>query len=202
MTTDNTIIRVPTPRFGINEVVYYRESAMLGYLEALRVQGVQYDSVVDRTFYYFTFKKTKLNNQTVGDANDLRNDNTIKIIEEELLTFCEALDVKIAWLQRELSASLILKCRCSFPVINSISPESGFFSGNNSVTIFGTGFLGSTVTVDSQSVELSAVTDTAIVFVMPPRAIGTDNVDVVVTVKVIAPGGNATTTYTYVGDVT
>lgn len=196
MTNNTTIIRVPTPRFGINEIVYNRESALLGYLEAMRVEGVQYDPAVGRTFYYFTFKKTKLNNQTVGDANDLRSDNTIKIIEEELLTYCEALDIKIIYLQNALAGALILKCRCSSPVISSMSPISGATSGNSAATIFGSGFLGATVTIDSQDAEISAVTDTAIVIIMPPHAAG------VVTIKVIAPGGNATTTYTYEGDVT
>lgn len=192
MANNNTIIKVPPPRFGINEVVYNRESSLLGYLEAMRIVGVQFDPEVGRNFYYFTFKKTAISNQTVGDANTLKHSNTIKIIEEELLTYCEALDYKIGYLQQELTKSLALRCQCSAPVASSISPDSGIEAGNNAVSIFGSGFTGAIVTIGGVIVEILTITDTVIVINMPPHDAG------VVSIKISAPGGMATINYTYI----
>lgn len=110
---DNTIIRIPAAKYGINEIVYLKESAANGYLEALKVGAVQYDSSIGRTMYFFTFKKGAVKTQTAGDANDLRRENTIAVVEEELLTRCEALDIKIAFLVSELAKANAMKSDCT-----------------------------------------------------------------------------------------
>jgi hypothetical protein len=100
---NKTIIRPPAPRFGINEIVYIRESALNGYLEPRRVEGIRYDASIGRNLYEFNFKKSSPTVQTVGDAVDLKTAFTIEIIEEELLTFEEAVRIKRDYLQRELA---------------------------------------------------------------------------------------------------
>lgn len=99
---NNTIIRPPTPRYGIHEVVYFRESAMLGYLEPAKVYGITYDPKLNKTFYTFVYKKRPPNNQIAGDAIDLKSAKSISVVEEELLTYAEALAIKKTYLTAEL----------------------------------------------------------------------------------------------------
>jgi len=100
---DNTIIRVPQPRFGIREVVYFKESALLGYLEPAKVADVFYDSKLGRTFYIFEYKKSNPSTQIAGDAIDLKSSKRISVVEEELLTYQEALFIKFKSLKSELT---------------------------------------------------------------------------------------------------
>lgn len=191
MPNDNTIKKIPQARFGINEVVYLRETSLLGYLEAVRVEGAQYDPEVDRIFYYFTFRQERLKNQTVGDANTLKHDNTIKVIEQELCTYCEALANKVSYLQRELATALVQQCMCAGPEITSIFPDTGVTAGDNIVTISGTGFTGATVTIGGVGADIDTLTNTSIILTMPSHLAGR------VTIRVSTSGGEDTTTYTY-----
>ena len=103
MAEDNTIIRPPAPKFGINEIVYFRESAMLGFLETAKVTLVHYDPSVARNVYTFVYRRTKQNNQIAGDAIDLRSgDKQIHMVEDNLVTYKEALQIKANYLEREL----------------------------------------------------------------------------------------------------
>jgi hypothetical protein len=103
MTDNKTIVRPPAPRFGINEIVYVRESALNGYLEPMRVEGIRFDACIGRTIYEFHFRKSNPSTQTVGDAVDLKTSSTIEIVEEELLTFEEAVRIKKDFLEKELA---------------------------------------------------------------------------------------------------
>lgn len=100
--SDNTIIRPKQPRFGINEIVYLRESALLGYLEHAKVYRVRFDPDYNKNFYVFLYKKSKPNTQIAGDAIDLKSSKIIEIIEDEIISYQEALIIKFSSLESEL----------------------------------------------------------------------------------------------------
>ena len=87
------------------------------------------------------------------------------------------------------------------PVVSEVSPDTGFTSGTNTVTVTGSGFAGATaVHVGSTPATIDTVTgDTSITITVPPGSAGPP-VDVTVT----APGGVSTPTpadqYTYTVD--
>lgn len=98
----DNVVRPPTPRFGINEVVYLRESALSGFLEALKVRRVFYDPSINRTKYVFFIRNRRRKIQTLGDAVDLRREYDITLLEEDLVSYEEALLIKKNWLENEL----------------------------------------------------------------------------------------------------
>ncbi|MCK9281688.1 MAG: hypothetical protein M0P71_13765 [Melioribacteraceae bacterium] len=103
MTTNTTIIDVPKPRFGINEIVYIRESALNGYLEPHKVALTYFDPDIGKYWYSFKFKKSIPVTQTVGDIIDLKTKNQIQILEDDLCTYSEALIIKRNFLISELN---------------------------------------------------------------------------------------------------
>ena len=97
------IIRPTVPKFGINEIVYLRESALNGYLEPQKIKLIQFDPDINKNWYTFSFSKNSPNSQTVGDAIDLKSAVSFKVLEDDLLTYEEALIIKRDFLIRELS---------------------------------------------------------------------------------------------------
>lgn len=116
MANDNTIIRPATPKYGINEVVYLKESALLGYLESVKVQAIRFNSEFRINMYTFVFKKSNKLNQIAGDAIDLRRSVKIELPENDLLSLQEALEIKITFLRNELKQAEDLRSK-RFPSI-------------------------------------------------------------------------------------
>lgn len=78
------------------------------------------------------------------------------------------------------------------PVITQVTPQGGWTTGGNTVALAGQNLLGSTVTIDDVAVsQLQINDDTKMTFVIPPHAAGT------AVLKVVTPGGQATTNFTY-----
>jgi len=82
----------------------------------------------------------------------------------------------------------------SIPTFSSISPATGPVAGGTTVTITGTGFTGATVVTigGTHATSVTVVSDTAITATTPAGTSGTANV------VVVAPGGTAIGSYTYV----
>ena len=99
---DKTVIRTPKPKYGINEIVYLRESAMLGYIESAKVYRLWYDPEFQVTMYAFVFKKSQPTTQIAGDAIDLKSGHSITLPENDLLTYEEALEIKGNYLISEV----------------------------------------------------------------------------------------------------
>ena len=97
-----TIIRPPAPKYGINEIVYFKESAMMGHIEPQIIKYAAYDPGTNKMWYSFVFRKSQPTTQTVGDAIDLKSSVVIRIPEEDLITFKEALEIKRNYLVSEL----------------------------------------------------------------------------------------------------
>jgi hypothetical protein len=106
MTTNSTVIDIPKPRFGINEIVYIRESALNGYLEPQKVALAYFDPDIGKYWYSFKFKKSIPATQTVGDIIDLKTRNQIQILEDDLCGLEEALVTKRNFLTSELNKTL------------------------------------------------------------------------------------------------
>lgn len=97
------IIDVPAPLFGINEVVYLEETATaVGRLEKMKVDGLHFDPALRMWVYTFVFHQKPGENATVGDRIDLREPVTITKAESELLTVCEAIPLRVTFLQQAL----------------------------------------------------------------------------------------------------
>lgn len=127
--TDRTIINPPALKFGINEVVYLRESALLGYLEPLKISRGWYDPKSSRNVYSFIFKKSRPNVQISGDAIDLLSSKSIKLFEQDLVTFKEALSLKYNSLNRELTKTNQQLSEFGSPSID-VSTEDGLDFGD------------------------------------------------------------------------
>ena len=93
--SDRTVLRPVAPRFGINEIVYSGVSATHGYVEPLRIANIDFDvqfGLYRYSFYFGTLVE-----------RDKAKLLPITLLESELITLCEALDVQISVLERELS---------------------------------------------------------------------------------------------------
>lgn len=75
----------------------------MGYIEPQIVKFIAYDPVTNKTWYTFVYKKNQPTTQTVGDAIDLKSAISIRIPEEDLITYAEALTIKKDFLTKELA---------------------------------------------------------------------------------------------------
>ena len=108
------IVSPPTPRFRVNEVVYLRETAeAVGRLEKMRVDSYHFDEIRQEWVYSFVFEQKPGENMTVGDRIDLRAPVLIMKFERELITVCEAIPLRITFLEsvsRDSSAAFDRIC--------------------------------------------------------------------------------------------
>lgn len=89
--SDRTILRPGTPFFAINETAYARVAATKGFIEPLYVIGIEFDPAKNE--YLYTF----------GMDIDHSKPMPIRLYESALLSLCEALDLQIMALERELA---------------------------------------------------------------------------------------------------
>lgn len=102
-----------TPRFKIGDIVYLRESAKLGQLEAYRVGQV---SRASGFFIYTIFINPRpAQEAAMGDQIDGKRRGTqMSYGEDVLVDFCEAVDIAIAEIERKLdNLRFIQDSRCS-----------------------------------------------------------------------------------------
>jgi len=104
----------PKPRFGVNQVVYLKETAeVVGRLEAYRVDGIRWDDI-NQWLYVFEIRPRPRRNTTVGDRDDLRRGSVIFYPESQLCLLCEAIPLAVAFLERALTrARLRQQAYCS-----------------------------------------------------------------------------------------
>ena len=79
----------PTPKYGINDLVYLETSARVGFLEAYKVSNL----VRNRGRWLYTISVTQKPpaETTVGGMVDLKTEKTLWFDEAELIGFHEAL---------------------------------------------------------------------------------------------------------------
>jgi hypothetical protein len=105
--------------FRIDDVVYLRSSAQIGFLEAYKISGI-FQLRNDRYVYTIDINRRPPSAQTLGDHIDLKRIQTLYFTEDELLTFCEAETLVVQNLERRLREE-----KARFAARCSVSPGSG-----------------------------------------------------------------------------
>lgn len=107
---DNFIISPQEPRFGINDVVYLIETAQsVGRLEKVRIDAVEFDVSLQKWVYTSHFQQKPGENMTVGDRIDLKESVVLRHTEDDLVTVCEAIPIRIDFLEQSLLRSTNLR---------------------------------------------------------------------------------------------
>jgi hypothetical protein len=101
MSGDRTILRPSQARFAINEVAYIKASAVRGFIEPIVIVGVRYEPALNEYVYTFSreFKKSTDNSFNPPMRLTLA---PIELRESMVLFLCEALDIQIRVLSKEL----------------------------------------------------------------------------------------------------
>jgi len=89
------------PRYKVNDVVYLRESAAIGFLEAVIISGVTWGS--NQWLYSVRAGISQRNATHYGDKVSFVNGAQLLFTEEEFIPLCTALDLIEANLQRQLA---------------------------------------------------------------------------------------------------
>lgn len=115
MSGDRTVLKKGAPRFPIDGTAYVRISATKGYVEGIHIFGVDFD--VAKNEYIYTWSRDlspTFKNQPAP----------IKIYESELVDLCEALNIQISVLKRELDKLLEQQTTfCPVP-IKTVQPRT------------------------------------------------------------------------------
>jgi hypothetical protein len=115
----------PAPRFGINDVVYSRESAIAGFLEAFHVGSIAYSTTNEPVYTVqiasksgvtasFGDRITKKRSTDAIDVTAVRQlGNVISFLESELVDLCEAATLVRSTLEHKLQQiELIIAQQC------------------------------------------------------------------------------------------
>lgn len=93
MSINKTIVAPGRPMFGLYEIAYARVSAAKGYIEPLQIVNIGFDNVTNNYQYSFS--------RDAGNPSGPRLPT--QLLEYELITLCEALDLQISFLNNELN---------------------------------------------------------------------------------------------------
>ena len=101
-------IRYPAaPRFGVNQVVYLKDTAeSVGRLESYRINWLRFDAGLDQWIYKFHLRKPPGGTMTVGERDDMRRSVELEYAESELLSLCEALPLVVSFLETALQNAM------------------------------------------------------------------------------------------------
>jgi len=104
------VVKPSAPRFHINSIVYLKESAeVLGRLEKIFVDAIEFDTTESEWKYTFVYKKRPGENMTVEDRIDLKTQVVTSYLESELCTIDEALPLRVEYLTTALSQATTKK---------------------------------------------------------------------------------------------
>ena len=112
--------KMPTadPIFNVNDIIYLRESAALGFLEAMKIGEVRSNANDSAWVYGITTKITGARAPSkFGDRINLAPTATMYFTEDELVTVCDALTLSEENLKRQLASIQLQK--------NSLCPSDG-----------------------------------------------------------------------------
>lgn len=135
MPKDKTVrTNIGAPKFGINEIVYARESATKGFIEPLTVARIAFNRA--RNLFEYRFRQGRVSaNIAIVDGviqeipvRAARNEELIPVIllEDKILTFCEAIGLVESFLTNELSAAEDeQEIVCGTNVEDPFQPEPG-----------------------------------------------------------------------------
>ena len=123
---DRTVIRPEAPTHQMNSVVYSRVSAGKGYIEPLRIAEISFDSLYRQYRYSFT--------RNTSPSSPDKGLLPITLLGTEIVGLCEALDLQINVLTKELTnaqTKLLETCPVTYTQPNTPSPT--FYKGQMTV---------------------------------------------------------------------
>lgn len=91
------------PAYSSGDVVYLRESAALGFIESYQIDGIYYDNTNRQWIYTIDVRHRGPAPSTTIDRVDLRNRERLRFREDELVGFCEAIQLAIDETENRLS---------------------------------------------------------------------------------------------------
>lgn len=96
-------------QYNIDDVVYLTESARVGSLESYKVSGVRQDT--SGLWYYKISIPSRIpgGGSTYGDRNTLRQDLDFELVESELTTYCNAINIAISVMEAGLARLVSLR---------------------------------------------------------------------------------------------
>jgi hypothetical protein len=92
------------PLYDIGQIVYLKESAALGFLEAYAIKDMGYQPNGKLIYTLVTSLKSPAAVQTIGDRITGQRVLPIRFYEEDLIEYREALEMCILNLQTQLNA--------------------------------------------------------------------------------------------------
>lgn len=90
------------PKWSVGDIVYLRESAMIGFLEGYRVTNIFWDVQYNRWIYEASIKHRGTEPNSVIDMHNLRRNEILKLGENDLVNESEALELAIINTQQRL----------------------------------------------------------------------------------------------------
>lgn len=91
-----------SPTYSINDVVYLKESAAIGFLEAVRISSVTLGQI--GWIYTVNFNASRpVNASTYGDRIVFNQGAAVYYTENEFVNHCEALTMALAYHQAAVS---------------------------------------------------------------------------------------------------
>jgi len=97
------------PKYSINDSIIIRKSAEIGFIERYKVSGVEWNPQINTWVYRIDIRMGEPSRSTTIDANDRSRFETLRFRENELVTYCEALNIAIDSTQRRLDQLLRAK---------------------------------------------------------------------------------------------
>ena len=97
------------PKYNVGDPVYFRESAVFGFLESMTVSGVL--SYPGGWMYTVQQPQTQIT-QTYGDRRSLVNNAILYFTENEFVSYCEALGLAKTMLEYQLAKINTLAQSC------------------------------------------------------------------------------------------
>lgn len=95
-------ITMSNPIYKHGDVIYLRESAMLGFLESYEISGIEFNPGSNQWVYKISVRY-KHPASTSIDANQLQPVRQLYFREAELINLCEALDIAITETENRLT---------------------------------------------------------------------------------------------------
>lgn len=91
-----------TPKFDINDIVYLRESAALGFLEPVRISGISKNGT-EWIYSVYAGLAGAASASLYGDRRSLVHGNVLLFTENEFVTEYEAMLLSKANLEKQLN---------------------------------------------------------------------------------------------------
>lgn len=90
------------PEYNVGDIVYLESSAAIGRLDAFKISGIE-QAQQGRWLYRVDVYKKPPHQQLIGDSYDGRiKEGSIFYTAEEFITHCEALDLMVTQLERQI----------------------------------------------------------------------------------------------------